>query len=103
MPFLAKKSGKRAEDLKISVGHDSRVSATHISALVAQGVTACGGNVILTGLSSTPSMFMLLQDGFGADVSVMITASHLPYQKNGIKFFRSVNFGQCHSFFLRLC
>src|SRR5699024_10018022 len=39
------------------------------------------------GLSSTPSMFMLLQDGFGADASVMITASHLPYQKNGLKFF----------------
>ncbi len=71
----------------IAVGHDSRLSAGHISALVAEAITGCGGNVILTGLSSTPSMFMLLQDGFGADASVMITASHLPYQKNGLKFF----------------
>lgn len=71
----------------VAVGHDSRVSADHIAALVSEGVTSCGGNVILTGLSSTPSMFMLLQDDFGADVSVMITASHLPYQKNGLKFF----------------
>ena len=62
----------------IAVGHDSRLSAGHISALVAEAITGCGGNVILTGLSSTPSMFMLLQDGFGADASVMITASHLP-------------------------
>ncbi len=31
--------------------------------------------------------YMLLKDGFGADASVMITASHLPYQKNGLKFF----------------
>lgn len=71
----------------IAVGHDSRLSAGHISALVAEAITSCGGNVVLTGLSSTPSMFMLLQDGFGADASVMITASHLPYQKNGLKFF----------------
>lgn len=71
----------------IAVGHDSRLSADHIQSLVAKGITACGGNVILTGLSSTPSMFMLLQDDFGADASIMITASHLPYQKNGLKFF----------------
>lgn len=71
----------------IAVGHDSRLSAARISQKVAEGVTSCGGDVILTGLSSTPSMFMLLQDGFGADASVMITASHLPYRKNGLKFF----------------
>ena len=83
--WAAKKTG--VERPTVAVGHDSRVSAGRISALVTEGVTACGGNVILTGLSSTPSMFMLLQDDFGADVSVMITASHLPYQKNGLKFF----------------
>lgn len=83
--WAAGKTGR--ERPVIAVGHDSRLSAGHISALVAEGVTACGGNVILTGLSSTPSMFMLLQDDFGADASVMITASHLPYQKNGLKFF----------------
>ncbi len=71
----------------VAVGHDSRLSADRISSLVEKGITSCGGNVILTGLSSTPSMFMLLQDGFGADASVMITASHLPFQKNGLKFF----------------
>ncbi len=83
--WTADKTGKTAPT--IAVGHDSRLSADRISSLVTAGVTACGGNVILTGLSSTPSMFMLLQDGFGADASVMITASHLPYQKNGLKFF----------------
>ncbi len=71
----------------IAVGHDSRLSAGRISEEVTRGVTACGGNVVLTGLSSTPSMFMLLQSDFGADASVMITASHLPFQKNGLKFF----------------
>ncbi len=71
----------------IAVGHDSRLSADKILKQVAKGITECGGNVISTGLSSTPSMFMLLKDDFGADASIMITASHLPYQKNGLKFF----------------
>lgn len=83
--FAAQRTGKKRP--VIAVGHDSRLSANRLSALVAEGITDCGGNAILTGLSSTPSMFMLLQDGFGADASVMITASHLPYQKNGLKFF----------------
>ena len=83
--WASRKTGKDHPD--IAVGHDSRLSAEHLSSLVAEGITSCGGNAILTGLSSTPSMFMLLQDDFGADASVMITASHLPYQKNGLKFF----------------
>ena len=83
--FACKRTGK--QNAAIAVGHDSRLSADRIAKCVSDGITACGGNVILTGLSTTPSMFMLLQDGFGADASVMITASHLPYQKNGLKFF----------------
>lgn len=82
-------AAKRTEKEKpvIAIGHDSRLSADHISALAAESIASCGGDVVLTGLSSTPSMFMLLRDRFGADASVMITASHLPYQKNGLKFF----------------
>ncbi|MDE5896340.1 MAG: phosphomannomutase/phosphoglucomutase, partial [Clostridia bacterium] len=58
----------------IAIGHDSRLSADRISSLVTAGVTACGGNVILTGLSSSASLFMLLKEYFGSDASVMITA-----------------------------
>ena len=83
--WAAAKTGKQAPVL--ALGYDSRLSAQHLCRLVAEGYASCGGDVIVTGLSSTPSMFMLLQDGFGADVSVMITASHLPWQKNGLKFF----------------
>ncbi len=79
-----KKQIKRA---RIAIGHDSRVSASDIEGWLTEAVTDAGSSVILTGLSSTPSMFMLLQSGFGADASIMITASHLPYQKNGLKFF----------------
>ncbi len=84
--WLKKKTG--VEKPTVAVGHDSRLSATRISACVADGVTEMGGNVVMTGLSSTPSMFMLLQDeSYGAQGSVEITASHLPFNKNGLKFF----------------
>ncbi len=71
----------------IAIGHDPRLSSETIEEAAAEAIVSLGGDVILTGLSSTPAMFMLLQDDFGAQGSVMITASHLPYRKNGMKFF----------------
>ncbi len=71
----------------IAVGHDSRLTAEILSCAAAYGLSSCGANVILTGLSSTPSMYALLKGDFGADASIMITASHLPKEKNGLKFF----------------
>ena len=83
---LARDTGK--QKLTVAIGHDSRLSADRICQCAAEAVQESGGDVILTGLSSTPSMFMLLQEqDFGADASVMVTASHLPYNKNGLKFF----------------
>ncbi|MDE6412267.1 MAG: phosphomannomutase/phosphoglucomutase [Clostridia bacterium] len=83
--WAAQKTGKK--NPKIAIGYDSRLSSPHIASLIAKAVSHSGGDAVLTGLSSTPSMFMLLQSDFGADASVMVTASHLPYQKNGLKFF----------------
>lgn len=73
---------------KIAFGHDSRISASHISALVKDAVISSGCDAVYTGLSSTPSMFILLKKSdFDCDASVMITASHMPYDRNGLKFF----------------
>ena len=84
--WAAQRCGK--EKLTIAIGHDSRLSASRISACAVKAVTESGCDAIVTGLSSTPSMFMLLQEeDIGADASVMITASHLPFNKNGLKFF----------------
>jgi len=84
--WLKKRLNK--SEVTIGVGHDSRLSAQKITACVEDGVTQLGSNVIFTGLSSTPSMFMLLQEkDFGCDGSIEITASHLPFNKNGLKFF----------------
>lgn len=84
--WLAKKFKKH--ELKIAVGNDSRISAPRISQTVIAALISCGADVVYTGLSSTPSMFILLKESdFGCDGSIMITASHLPYDKNGLKFF----------------
>ena len=83
--WAKQKTGK--ERPTVAIGYDSRLSSPHIASLIAEAVSHSGGDAVVTGLSSTPSMFMLLQSSFGADASVMVTASHLPYQKNGLKFF----------------
>lgn len=84
--WLQKRVGK--EKITVAVGYDSRISAPRLTECVVNGVVACGGKVIVTGLSSTPSMFMLLQKpSYACDGALMLTASHLPFNKNGMKFF----------------
>ncbi len=84
--WLNFKYGKNS--FKIAVGNDSRISADRIAAQVENALLGCGCDVVYTGLSSTPSMFMLLKKSdFCCDASIMITASHLPYDRNGLKFF----------------
>ena len=88
--WLAAKTGK--SELCIAVGYDSRISAPALSSAFLEGVTELGNDAVATGLSTTPSMFMLLKDENRKakkeiDGSVMITASHLPFNRNGLKFF----------------
>lgn len=74
--------------LKIAVGNDSRISAERVKNAVTRALIGSGCDVVYTGLSSTPSMFILLKKSdYGCDASIMITASHLPYDRNGLKFF----------------
>ena len=84
--WLSEKYGKTR--FKIAVGNDSRISAERILRCVREGILSSGSDLVYTGLSSTPSMFILLRKSdFECDASVMITASHLPYDRNGLKFF----------------
>ncbi len=86
VPFLAKKVGKNADELTVSVGHDSRITAEKIKAQVIKALTAAGVKVVDCGLSSTPAMFMTTVHA-GCDGAVQITASHHPADRNGLKFF----------------
>ena len=84
--WLNVKTGKTK--FKIALGNDSRVSSSRIVACAKNAFLACGCDFVYTGLSSTPSMFILLKKSdFGCDASVMVTASHLPFDRNGLKFF----------------
>lgn len=84
--FLEKKTGKRKEELRIGVGHDSRLTADIMKAGVLSGLSETQG--FDCGLVTTPAMFIstvLPESNF--DGAVMITASHLPFNRNGLKFF----------------
>ena len=84
--FLHQKLGKTA--LRVSVGRDSRLSGEAISAALCETLAACGVAVTDLGLCTTPAMFMTTVTGeHPFDASVMITASHLPWNRNGLKFF----------------
>jgi phosphomannomutase len=92
--LLEKKKADGSRRLRVSVGHDSRISADSLQAAVARGIAGAGLDVILYGLASTPAMFnsTLTEDEdflCPVDGSIMITASHLPYNRNGFKFFTS--------------
>ena len=68
---------KPSNELKIAVGHDSRVSADRISNQVKKALINAGITVLDCSLASTPAMFMTTVD-LGADAAIQITASHHP-------------------------
>ncbi|MBS6765797.1 MAG: phosphomannomutase/phosphoglucomutase [Clostridium sp.] len=79
---------KEDKVMRVGVGHDSRLSAQELKRGVINGLGRRGCRVYDCGLTSTPSMFMsTVLEGFEYDGAVMITASHLPPNRNGLKFF----------------
>ena len=84
--WLSKKTGKAAEELKVGVGHDSRVTAEEIKEGVLLGLSCA--QMYDCHLITTPAMFQstILPDS-DFDGAIMITASHLPFNRNGMKFF----------------
>ena len=86
--WLSEQLGKPVDQLKISVGHDSRISAHQIKTSIFQGMATAGATLFDCGLASTPAMFMsTVFTNHGYDGSIMLTASHLPFNRNGMKFF----------------
>lgn len=84
--WLCEKTGKSSDELTVSVGHDSRISAERIKAQVTAALLKSGIKVLDCSLCSTPAMFMTTVDLL-CDGAVQITASHHPYHRNGLKFF----------------
>ncbi len=71
---------------KAIVGQDSRASGEFLEAAVVAGLTSAGVDVYRVGVLPTPAVAHLVAES-GADLGVMISASHNPMPDNGIKFF----------------
>ena len=68
------------------VGRDPRVSGEMLAAALSAGMASQGVDVLRVGVLPTPAVAFLTDD-YGADMGVMISASHNPMPDNGIKFF----------------
>lgn len=86
--WLAAQTKRPATGLKIGVGRDSRLSGPELMAAALKGIAAAGAQGFDCSMASTPAMFMsTVLPGFRFDGALMITASHLPFNRNGMKFF----------------
>ena len=84
--WLMKKTGKNS--LRVAVGRDSRLSGPALCGWICNAMVEQGLEVTDFGMASTPAMFMsTVTEGYAFDGAVMITASHLPFNRNGFKFF----------------
>lgn len=84
--WLTKKLSKKPNEILISVGHDSRITGEEIANKVKQAIVNSGATAIDCKLASTPAMFMTTVD-MRVDAAVQVTASHHPFDRNGLKFF----------------
>ena len=86
--WLAQAVNKSTTELTIALGRDSRLSGESLSQSVTAGIVSAGCRVYNFGIASTPAMFMsTVTEGFNCDGAIMLTASHLPFNRNGLKFF----------------
>lgn len=98
-PELAFKLGKAGahvlskskENPVILIGKDTRLSGDMLEDALSAGITAVGGKVIKVGVLPTPAIAYLVRK-FEADAGVVISASHNPFEYNGIKFFNGEGF-----------
>lgn len=71
---------------RVLIGRDTRISGEMLESALIAGLLSIGAEVIRLGVISTPGVAYLTRDQ-DADAGVMISASHNPFQDNGIKFF----------------
>jgi phosphomannomutase len=86
--WLKQKLEAAASDLTVAVGRDSRLSGEMLMEAALNGISSLGATVYDFDIASTPAMFMsTVTAGFSCHGAIMLTASHLPFNRNGLKFF----------------
>jgi phosphoglucosamine mutase len=76
---------------RVLVIRDTRESGEMLEAALAAGIASAGGDVLLGGVLPTPAAPLLVAR-YGLDLAAVISASHNPYEDNGIKFFGADSF-----------
>lgn len=76
---------------RVVIGKDTRISGYMLETALAAGICSMGVDVLLVGPLSTPGIAFITQS-MRADAGAVISASHNPYQDNGIKFFAKDGF-----------
>ncbi|KAJ8902683.1 hypothetical protein NDN08_006003 [Rhodosorus marinus] len=88
--WVATVKGKDIRDVRISLGRDSRLSGPELLQISADAISSTGASATDFELATTPAMFMSTILGeVPFDGAIMLTASHLPKNRNGLKFFTS--------------
>ncbi len=82
---------KGIEEPRLVLGRDTRRSGRMLESAFIAGASAMGGSILLAGILPTPAIAFLTR-ALKADAGVMISASHNPFQDNGIKFFGADGF-----------
>jgi len=86
--YILKKEHDRP---RIVIGKDTRISGYMLESSLEAGITSMGGNPYLVGVLPTPGIAFVAQS-MRADAGIVISASHNPYQDNGIKIFSGSGF-----------
>ncbi|HHY77429.1 MAG TPA: phosphoglucosamine mutase [Clostridiales bacterium] len=73
---------------RIAVGKDTRISGDMLEAALVAGICSMGGEAVILGVQTTPAVAYLTRM-MNLDAGVVISASHNPFEYNGIKFFNS--------------
>ncbi len=79
-------SSGRGQALKIVVGKDTRISGDMLEAALVAGICSVGAEALCVGVIPTPAVAYLTRH-YKANAGVVISASHNPFEFNGIKFF----------------
>lgn len=82
---------KDVERPVVLIGKDTRISGDMLEDAISAGILAMGGNVIKIGVLPTPAVAYLVRY-YHADAGIVISASHNPFEYNGIKFFNGDGF-----------
>lgn len=88
LSWLCRTTRKKPSQLVLSAGRDSRRSGDRLLGTLLQALAPYGCKLFDAGLSSTPAMFhSTLYPAWDCDGAIMLTASHMPANRNGMKFF----------------